>query len=324
MSALRIFVDLAMSPDELEMLRSETVGHELVFPSTPASSVLDQPAPDPQFTTVDIAFGQPDPRAIQRATQLKWIHISSSGITRYDNPVFRASMAQRGIPVTNSAMVYSEACAVHALSFMLAQARTLPRSLTLRTPNGSEIWTGLRGDCRLLRQETVLIVGFGAIGRRLTALLQPFDMRVIACRRKPQGNEGAPVITIDQLPGMLPTADHVINVLPDSPDTRHYFDRERFAFFKPGAVFYNIGRGTTVDQHALVETLQSGKLAAAWLDVTEPEPLPDSHPLWREPNCHITPHIAGGHAGEVRTLIRHFLNNFGSFLRKETLRDRVM
>lgn len=313
-----------MPPDVLQLLKSRTAGHHLVIPATPVSSVLAQAEPDPQFATVDIAFGQPDLNAIQNAPNLKWIHISSSGITRYDNPEFRAVMARRGIPVTNSATVYSEACAVHALSFLLAQARTLPRSLTIRTPNGSDVWTGLRADCRTLRGETAVIVGYGAIGRRLTALLQPFDMQIIACRRTPQGNEGVPTITEDQLPPTLSAADHVINILPDSPATRHYFNRNRFHACKPGAVFYNIGRGTTVDQDALVGALRSGRLAAAWLDVTDPEPLPDTHPLWAEPGCHITPHIAGGHRGEVSTLVRHFLENFGRFVRSEPLLDRVM
>jgi phosphoglycerate dehydrogenase-like enzyme len=92
---------------------------------------------------------------------------------------------------------------------------------------------------------------------------------------------------------------------------------------KPGAVFYNIGRGTTVDQLALAEALEDGRLAAAWLDVTDPEPLPDDHPLWAAPNCHITPHTAGGHTNEGETLVLHFLENFRRFLANEALLDRI-
>ena len=88
-----------------------------------------------------------------------------------------------------------------------------------------------------------------------------------------------PVITEEQLAGALAGADHVVNILPDSAATRHFFDADRFAAIKPGAIFYNIGRGTTVNQDALLEALRSGRIAAAWLDVTEPEPLPDEHPL---------------------------------------------
>lgn len=313
-----------MPSDALEMLQAGTAGHELVFPQTPAASVLAPPEPDPRFATVDVAFGQPDPEVIERAGQLKWIHVSSSGITRYDNPGFRARMAERKIPVTNSAGVYDEACAAHALSFLLAQARRLPVSLRTRTANGTEVWTDLRCSTSTLRGETALILGFGAIGKRLAELLRPFDMKIIAHRRRARGDEGVAVITGEQLAGTLAETDHVVNILPDSAETRHFFDRARFASIKRGAAFYNIGRGTTVDQNALQEALRSGQISAAWLDVTEPEPLPDEHPLWAEPNCYITPHIAGGHAGEARTLVRHFLRNLAHFVRGEPLLDRVM
>ena len=93
---------------------------------------------------------------------------------------------------------------------------------------------------------------------------------------------------------------------------------------KSGAVFYNIGRGTTVDQAALLDALRSGRLAASWLDVTDPEPLPDNHPLWAEPQCFITPHVAGGHAEEAKTLVRHFLKNLDRFVHGLPLLDRVM
>src|SRR5690348_6383445 len=132
MNPLRIFVDFVVTPEVLELLQEGARGHQLVFPRTPADSVLARPGRDPQFASVDVAFGQPEPEAIGAAGQLKWVHISTSGITRYDNPEFRARMAERKIPVTNSASVYNEACAVHALSFMLAQARKLPLALKTR------------------------------------------------------------------------------------------------------------------------------------------------------------------------------------------------
>ncbi|HEV2434901.1 MAG TPA: D-2-hydroxyacid dehydrogenase [Verrucomicrobiae bacterium] len=324
MNKHRIFVDFAVTPEVLELLQAGTRGHQLVFPKTPVTSVLARPERDPQFATVDIAFGQPEPEAIAEAGRLKWIHVSTSGITRYDNPQFHALMAERKIPVTNSASVYNEACAVHALSFMVAQARKLPQALQCRTGNGSKLWLEIRGSSGTLRGETVLILGYGAIGKRLAELLQPFHMKVMAYRRKPLGDEGVPVITQGQLPGALAEADHVVNILPDSAATRHFFDAARFAMIKPGAIFYNIGRGTTVVQDALLEALRSGRIGAGWLDVTEPEPLPDEHSLRKEPNCFITPHVAGGHVGETKTLVRHFLRNFERFVRGEPLLDRVM
>lgn len=324
MKALRIYVDVAMPPDALELLRSGTVGHELVFPAKPAASVLVQAERDPQLASVDVAFGQPDPQALMESTRLQWAHISSSGITRYDTAPFRAAMARRCVQVSNSAAVYAEPCAVHTLSFMLAHARKLPLGLRTRTTGGTDKWNALRAASGTLRGENVLIVGFGAIGHRLVELLRPFDVAIQAYRRQVRGDEGVPVVTAEGLPAALAWADHVVNILPESTETRLFFDRARFAAMKPGAVFYNIGRGATVDQEALVEVLRSGHLGAAWLDVTDPEPLPDSHPLWAEPNCFITPHVAGGHTGEVKTLIRHFLKNLERFVRGEPLLDCVM
>ena len=313
-----------MSPTALEALQRATAGHELLFPRTPTASVLAKADPDPRIREADIAFGQPDIAVIAGAHGLKWIHISSSGITRYDNPSFRKQMTDRGIPVTNSASVYCEPCAVHVFSFMLAQSRNLPQALQTMTPNGSPVWNELRKTSSTLRDEAVLILGYGAIGRRLTELLQPFGAKVVAYRRKARGDEDVPVITGDQLADVLQDAHHVVNILPDSSETRHFFDANRLAQLRPGAVFYNIGRGTTVDQDALVQALRSGALRAAWLDVTDPEPLPDNHPLLKEPNCFITPHIAGGHPDETKSLVLHFAENFGRFLRNETLVDRVM
>jgi phosphoglycerate dehydrogenase-like enzyme len=286
--------------------------------------VLAKADPDPLLATADVAFGQPDPGMIADAPHLKWIHISSSGITRYDNPQFRRLMADRKIQVSNSAAVYCEACAVHVLSFMLAQARRLPAGLKSAAAGGTAEWLELRAGSSTLQGETVLILGYGTIGKRLTQLLQPFGLDVIAYRRHARGDETVPVVTEARLAATLGRADHVVNILPDSSQTRGFFSADRLAQFKLGAVFYNIGRGTTVDQEALVQALRNGPLKAAWLDVTEPEPLPDSHPLRHLPNCFITPHTAGGRADEFAALVGHFLRNLQRFTRGEALADRVM
>lgn len=324
MNKLRIFVDFAPAPEILELLQEGTKGHELVFAESPVTSVLVKAERDPQFATADIAFGQPEPEAVAESGRLKWVHISSSGITRYDNAPFRTLVAERRIAVTNSASVFNEACAVHALAFLTAQARQLPPALKSQAVNGAKDWHQLRSSCGTLRGETVLILGYGAIGKRLAELLRPLNMKVLAYRRQPRGNEDVPVIEEPQLPTALAEADHVVNILPDSTATRHFFDARRLAMIKPGAAFYNIGRGTTVVQGDLLAALRSKRLRAAWLDVTEPEPLPNDHPLRKEPNCFITPHIAGGHTGEAKTLVLHFVRNFERFLRGEPLLDRIM
>jgi phosphoglycerate dehydrogenase-like enzyme len=98
----------------------------------------------------------------------------------------------------------------------------------------------------------------------------------------------------------------------------------RFAAMKRGAIFYNVGRGGTVDQDALLAALEREQLGAAYLDVTVPEPLPHDHPLWSAPRCYITPHTAGGHSDEHERFVQHFLDNLKRFTAGEALMDRVM
>jgi phosphoglycerate dehydrogenase-like enzyme len=170
----------------------------------------------------------------------------------------------------------------------------------------------------------VVILSLGAIARRLAELLWPLGMNVIAVRRNPRGDEPVRTVAEARVEEVLPLADHVVNILPGGAGTRGFMSAARLAKLKSSAVFYNIGRGTTIDQAALLEALRNGRLAGAWLDVTDPEPLPADHPLWTAPNCHITPHTAGGHHDEFGRLVGHFLSNLSRFVEGKELRDRVI
>lgn len=324
MNRFKIFCDARLADPAAKILRDGVDPHELVFPANLADSVLAKSGPDPAFDQAEIAFGQPDLANIQRSTRLRWMHLSSAGYTRYDTPEFRALAAARGFAVTNSSAVYTEPCAEHVFSFILAQARGLPSALSSRCASGSPEWTRLRYNCAPLSGQNLLILGFGSIAIRLVELLRPFDMRITAYRRQARGNEGIPIITPQNLPAALASADHVVNILPLNADSANFISAACLAQMKPGAIFYNIGRGATVDQPALVDALRRGHIAAAWLDVTEPEPLPEGHPLLSAPNCFITPHIAGGHRLEPESLVRHFLENLRRFVDGTPLRDRVM
>jgi phosphoglycerate dehydrogenase-like enzyme len=321
---MNIFSDSPLSDTAARILAEGTAPHEIIVPEKRLSSILAKPEPDPAFPRADIAFGQPDLDSIARSERLKWIQVSSAGFTRYDTPEFRALASERGLIVTNSSSVYAAACAEHVFSFMLAQSRMLAPALRSHAGNGSEEYFQLRGDSVSLRGQNVVILGFGGIASHLVKLIAPFDMQITAMRRHPRGDEGFPTVTPADLTGALAIADHVINILPDNAASQKFITSGRLAEMKKGAVFYNIGRGSTVDQDALLGALRSGHLAAAWLDVTEPEPLPEDHPLRHEPHCFITPHIAGGHAHESETLVRHFVENFKRYLAGTPLLDRVM
>lgn len=321
---MKVFTDLAASPAILDILRQGIAPHELLLPSTPSASVLaDQPT-DPLMQEAEVVLGQPRVDAVISSANLKWLQVSTAGYTRYDTQEFRDAVKAKGVVVTNSSRVYDDACAEHALAFMLANARQLPQGLVTRCPNGAPEWFELRRNSRLLAGGKVVIAGYGSIAKRLIELLAPFKMEIVAIRRSRRGDELVPVVAPEDSAAVLAEADHVINILPDNPASRHWFGAARFEGMKSGAIYYNIGRGTTVDQDALAEALRSGRVGAAWLDVTDPEPLPDDHALWTLPNCHITPHTAGGQAGESEVLVHHFLSNFRRWLAGEELENRIM
>jgi phosphoglycerate dehydrogenase-like enzyme len=112
--------------------------------------------------------------------------------------------------------------------------------------------------------------------------------------------------------------------LPANEQTKNFLDARRLASLKRGVIVYNIGRGSTLDQDAVRNELFAGRVAAAYLDVTSPEPLPHDHPLWTTPNCFITPHSGGGHSNEKERQVNHFLNNLRRFERREELVNRVL
>jgi phosphoglycerate dehydrogenase-like enzyme len=308
----RIWSNAGLPEINLAQLREGTTAHELILASSATASNLVGGHPDEDCRRAQICFGQPDPADLIGSESLRWIHLTSAGYTRYDREEIRAAMKARGCVISNSSSVYDEPCAEHVLAMILASARRLP---LLWRDQSKKVWEsqGHRAESRLLVGESVLIVGYGAIGRRLGELLAPLRMKITAVRRNPQGNEAIRTISVERIDEVLGEADHVVNILPASRETQHFFNAARFGRLKRGAFFYNIGRGDTVDQGALRDVLEGERIAGAYLDVTTPEPLPAGDALWNAPNCWITPHSAGGHATEFDRMVAHFVENLRRF-----------
>jgi phosphoglycerate dehydrogenase-like enzyme len=324
--SVTIWTNHELLPAARELLVAELVktGDRLIQSAGSSRSVLAQSKSDPTLAEADIAYGQPDPDDVVRNPRLKWVALSTAGYTRYDRDDFRAAMKQRATRVTNASAVFANPCAEHVLAQMLALARNLPAQL--RNQDGVREWRYQedRFTNAALSGQSVLLLGFGAIGRRLAEFLRPFGGQVIAYRRTARGDEDVEVVNDAGLPAALVAADQVVNLLPDSPSTRGFMNAARFGQMKRGARFYNVGRGTTVDQPAIMAALESGHLAGAYLDVMDPEPLPPAHPLWSAPNCFITCHIAGGTVDQDEKLVRFFLENLQRFKAGEPLLDRII
>lgn len=324
--SLTVWTNHVFRPEALALFEQglRAAGHRLVVSPTATAVVLAAGAADATLAEADVAYGQPDVGQVMASPRLKFVALSSAGYTRYDRDDFRAAMQARRVPVTNASQVFADPCAQHVLAQMLALERNL--GAQLRNQDGSREWRylGDRFTAGVLTHRRVVLLGYGAIGRRLAELLKPFGCHVTAYRRKPAGDEGVDVVTDAGLAAALAAADHVVNILPESPATRGWLDAARLAAFKPGARFYNIGRGTTVDQAALIAALESGHLGAAYLDVMDPEPLPPAHPLWSAKHCFITCHIGGGTREQDDNLARHFLANLAAFTAGGKLADRVI
>jgi phosphoglycerate dehydrogenase-like enzyme len=323
-SSLRIWCNLGFTSDqerERNLLIEGVAAHRLLmFEEVQNGRDGDSRA---ALDTADIVFGYPDANAMVECERLRWVHLRFAGYTPYDHDHIRQSLIARGTPLTNSSSVYDEPCAQHVLAMILGVARGLPRALDVQRGDRSWPSNSLRLSLPLLNGQTILLLGFGAIGRRLVQMLQPLEVNLIAVRRQVRGDEPVQTVNTSSVDEVLPAADHIVNILPANDQTRNFLDAKRLQNVKTGAIVYNIGRGTTLDQAALLEGLQAGRIGAAYLDVTDPEPLPPGHPLWTAPNCYITPHLGGGHTMEQERLVKHFLTNLRRFERADQLLDRV-
>jgi phosphoglycerate dehydrogenase-like enzyme len=314
---LSIWCNFPFYEDLQDELRARIAPHHLTLVDASVS------APTPGEAAPQILLGQPDADYLLNH-QPRWVEITSAGYTAYDREDLREKFHARGATLTNTSSVFDEACAQHLLAMILALARELPRCLDNQRDGRDWLHDETRRGRRfLLNGQTAILYGFGAIARRLVELLRPLGMELIGVRRQARGDEGILIVRPEEANELLAQADHVIDILPAKDATAHFFDSARFACCKTGARFYNIGRGTTVDQDALMEALRSRQLDAAYLDVTDPEPLPPEHPLWDAPHCFITPHIAGTHDREQARLLDHFLENLAAFESGAALIDRV-
>jgi phosphoglycerate dehydrogenase-like enzyme len=204
--------------------------------------------------------------------------------------------------LTNMQKMSSPVIGEHATAMVLSLARGLvPLGKAMadgKWVRGSEIIAGMQS----YGGKTVLIVGLGGIGTEAARRLAALDMRIIATRRSSrEGPEFVDYVGLShELHELAPQADFIVNALPHTPETKGTFDAAFFDATKRGAHFINVGRGKTVVTADLVAALESGQIAGAALDVTDPEPLPPRHPLWLMNNVIITPHVSSRGGNRIR------------------------
>lgn len=229
---------------------------------------------------------------LTHAKKLKWIHSTAAGVAQLMYPELRDS----GIVVTNPSGVFSPPMAEHTMGLLLALARNFPDSTRHQDRSHwsqQDIWDKPQRLTELSGQ-ILLIVGFGSIGRELAKRARAFDMRVWGVTRSGQGDttHAEKIVPAAQLEETLPHADYVVVAAPETTETRHLIGTAQIARMKPGARLINVGRGSLLDETALIRALETGALGGAALDVTSVEPLLPDSPLWNAPNLFITPHTS--------------------------------
>ncbi|MHA2789554.1 D-isomer specific 2-hydroxyacid dehydrogenase family protein [Corynebacterium sp. S7] len=220
-------------------------------------------------------------------TNIKWVQFHAAGINRVAHLIRKTN-----VPWTNAAGAFAEPVAEAALAHILSVMHQHKLAIT----SGSfDAYDEIDQRLQLLTNtnRTVVILGAGGIGAQLIRLLKVFQVNIIAVNRSGRPVAGADEVhTLRDMDKVWPRADIVVNILPLTEETKGLINETVFKALPNHAIFVNVGRGAVVDTRSLVSALENGEIAGAGLDVTDPEPLPEDHPLWHMDNCLITPHTA--------------------------------
>jgi len=253
----------------------------------------------------------------RQAPRLRWVQLSSSGVGQI---VEHMGLGDRPIVVTNAAGMHALPLAEFVLFAMLYFAKRMPRVLVDQRRHHWE-----RFALDTLPGKTLGIVGLGHVGRAIARLARSVGLRVVAVRRTPgppaQSPDADAVYPLGGLRTLLGESDYVALIVPFTPETVGLIGKSELAAMKPGAVLINIGRGQLVDEGALVESLRSGHLGGAALDVFATEPLPAESPLWDMPNVLVTPHSMSTALDENEWLVDLFCDNLRRYLAGQPLRN---
>jgi len=241
-----------------------------------------------QLADVDGVIGSVSPALLAKAPKLRWLQIESAGVENY---MALPGFAESPVTLTNCKIVQGPEIADHALGLLLALTRGI--AIAASSPGGQ--WNQRAFSPIELRGKTAVIIGVGGIGTQIALRVHASGMTVIGVDPKdmPFTTYLAKTVTPDRLDSVIPLADVVFVSAPLTARSRKMMGPRQFDLMKQNSYFIAVSRGGLYDMNALVKALDAKKLAGAGVDVTDPEPLPPDHPLWKFPNVVITPHIAG-------------------------------
>jgi phosphoglycerate dehydrogenase-like enzyme len=272
----------------------------------------DEPGPADLGDVVFFTVPYDRPFGLEPLPRLTGVRVVQALTAGYDHLLPELS---GDVVLCNARGLHDSGTAELALALILAAQRELPRWVRAQDAGRWE-----HAHTKALAESRVLIVGYGSIGEALDARLRACEASTVRVARRPRPDSG--VRGVADLDELLPSADVVVLVTPLSAETRGLLDARRLALLPDGALVVNVGRGAVLDTDAMIAEAASGRLRAA-LDVTDPEPLPEDHPLWHCPGVLITPHVAGGAADFYPKAVRFTAAQIRRFAAGEPLRNVV-
>jgi len=306
-----ILLTQALTDDQAARLRS----------AVPAARIVEEArlAEDPGLLArIEVCYPRLSRELWAGATSLQWLQSNIAGV---DSLLKMAEIAAHPAVITN-VHIHGNCVAEHLWGMTLMLTRNLHRAVLAQEKgvwNSAPLSEGLSS----LAGRTLCIAGLGAIGEQCAAIGRTLGMRVIGIRRHPGASPAADeVVGPEKRRDAFAAARVIMILLPDTRETRLFVGKKELDAMQ-GAFLLNAGRGSSVDTAALVDALRAGNVRGAGLDVTDPEPLPKSHPLWSMPNVVITPHYGGVHPGYEEEAFDVFLANLGRWVRGEPLENIV-
>ncbi|MCD6031848.1 MAG: hprA 1 [Thermomicrobiales bacterium] len=274
-----------------------------------------------EIVDADVLYGFPTADVLQRGKALRWIQSPSAGVNYLQT---LTELVENDIVLTNTRGAHGPSIGEHTFALLFALTRHIPESIQAQR---NHYWARpeLYRTSREMRGLTMGVVGYGAIGRAVAQRAKGFDMEILAV--DPHPDPGAPFVAetwgMERLPDLLAQSDVVVVAAPLTAGSYHLLDAAALARMKPDAYLIVVSRGGIVDEEALADALEAGKLAGAGLDVTEIEPLPAESRLWDAPNTVITPHTAGDSSEKERRCVEILRENLIRFAHGETLMNLV-
>ncbi|MCG2462258.1 D-2-hydroxyacid dehydrogenase [Flavobacteriaceae bacterium F89] len=296
---MKIFCALHLTPLEKSTLIDQTKPDVTFF-----QNELDPAVVQDVFRECEVVFGNPPSAWLEKAPNLKWVQLASAGLDPYQEIIREGK-----IKFSNLKGFYDAAVTETAIGGLLMLLRKL-HILHRAQIESRWIKPQVRLETQILAGKQVLILGMGAIGKSIKRCLRPFGVRFLGNAHFPRNSDSD---TIEKVEDNIKKCDVLIACLPEIPETVRFLSEDRLKLLRQTSLIINVGRGSLIDESALISLLKKDSIAGAFLDVTQQEPIPKTSPLWDAPNLILNQHTGGSSKDEAIKQVGFIVKNYRAY-----------